>query len=112
MKKELKLLPYYIEKSGRLIYSEPGNPYETKEVYLDTAGAFIVKGFISEHAPNGGTWWDAVALDEENEKKFREAVNGDVEKFLIEFFDNGSGINNLCEYYKQHEIAYEWCAYG
>ena len=79
-------MSYIFKSSGKLIYSEPGNPYETIEVYFDLEPeGWVIKSYISEHGPDGGSSWHGVFLDDPNKKKFEELFSADLEMFLRKY---------------------------
>ena len=77
---------YTFRPTGKLIYSEPGNPYETIEVYfnLEPEG-WVIKSYISEHGPDGGSSWHGVFLDDLNKKKFERLFSADLETYLRKY---------------------------
>ena len=100
-------LPNVMRMSGKLIYSEPQNPYETVEVYLDTEHGFILKCLISEHSPDGCSSWEAIYIDEKNLEKLKKIVTGDIEAFLAGFWSNrSSGMFGFRQFLNDNEIEY------
>ena len=93
---------YMFRPTGKLIYSEPGNPYETVEVYLDLEPeGWVIKSYISEHGPDGGSSWHGVFLDDLNKKKFEALVSEDMEMFLRKYLRDPrlglTGFENVLE---------------
>lgn len=95
--------------SGKLIYSEPNNIYETIEVYLDMEQGFVVKSFLLDHG-DGGSSWEVVTLDEENVKKLKKAAGEDLEAFLGLFWRiyarRSSGMIKFQDFLKENGITY------
>lgn len=100
-------LPNRMRRSGKLIYNESQNPYETIEVYLDTGHGFIVKCLISDCAPGEGYSWNAVYIDEENLERLKKLVYGDIEVFLKSFWLCDSGMTGFSQFLTKHGIAYD-----
>ena len=100
---------YTFRPTGKLIYSEPGNPYETIEVYfnLEPEG-WVIKSYISEHGPDGGSSWHGVFLDDLNKKKFEALVSEDLEIFLRKYLRDHSGLGLIGfeDLLKEKGIAY------
>ncbi|MBR5046612.1 MAG: hypothetical protein IKX76_00075 [Eubacterium sp.] len=110
MKEELQF-PKMITRSGRLIYSEPDNPYETVEVYLSKEPHFTVKSYISEHGPDGGSSYRVLMMDDENYEKMKKALDGNVERFLGNLFDQKKGMSSLQELLDSMGIEYKTAYY-
>lgn len=103
--KEIKL-PEYISRTGKLIYSEPDNPYETIEVYLEETPQFIVKSYISEHAPDGGSSYRLLVMDEESGRTLKIYAGGDLTKFLKKFWTQRRGMTDLEDFLSRHGMIY------
>lgn len=102
--------PYWFRCTGTRIYSEPGNSYETIEVYLEFEPEFMaVKSLISEHGPDGDTSWHGIFLDPENQEKLMLLTEKTCEAFLRAYLKEHSlrGLIGLSEYLDAHGIAYE-----
>lgn len=111
MNKNLTVERNVVTKSGKLLYSEPDNPYETVEVYLDTEHEFVIKRYESEHEPDGGQSWKVITIDEQNVEKLKKLVNGDIEEFLKVFFHRNFGMNGFIKFLKEHGITYDFKYY-
>lgn len=109
-KKEERNEEHYIfRKTGKLIYSEPTNPYETVEVYLDLEpNGWAVKSYVSEHGPDGGSSWRGIFIDEENRQKFELAVGKSFEAFLKKYLrqHSNTGLIGFAKLLDAYEIAY------
>lgn len=102
--------PYFFRCSGTLVYSEPGNPYETIEVYLDFEPEFmVVKSYISEHGPDGGSSWHGLFLDEANQEKLALVAGGDIREFLQTYLKEHSnlGLIGLSRFLTEQGITYD-----
>lgn len=101
--------PYFFRCSGTLVYSEPGNPYETIEVYLDFEPEFmVVKSWISEHGPDGCSSWHGLFLDKENQEKLALVAGGDLREFLQTYLKEHSngGLSDLSQFLREQGITY------
>ena len=102
-------MSYMFKPSGKLIYSEPCNPYETVEVYFDLEPeGWAIKSYISEYGPDGGSSWEGVFLDDLNKKKFEALVSEDLEMFLRNYLQEHSklGLTGFTDMLETNEIAY------
>ena len=103
--KETIVIPKFISRSGSLIYSEPDNPYETVEVYIDTYEYFVIKQYIFDRG-NGAGGWRALFLDEENEKKLRDLTNGQPAESLRDHFKDGGSMYSLMKKLDEAGLEY------
>ena len=100
---------YYFRRSGKLVYSEPCNPYETVEIYLDQEEeGIVVKSYISEHGPDGISSWHGIFLDGENTQKLTLLSGGNIEVFLRFFLREHAqtGLIALSDFLDEHKIIY------
>ncbi|MCR5794582.1 MAG: hypothetical protein K6G61_04455 [Solobacterium sp.] len=104
--KEIKL-PALMTGSGRLIYSEPSNPYETIEVYAEDAEQFSIKLYISEHGPDGGNSFRVIVMDREGRDTLEKLAGGDITGFLRRFWTEKNGMSDLGEFLDQNGISYK-----
>ena len=103
------MMAYVFRMTGKLIYSESSNPYETVEVYFDREpDGWAVKSYISERGPDGGSSWRGIFIDEQNRQKFELSVGEDYEAFLRKYFHKHSklGLLGFAKILDEHEIVY------
>jgi hypothetical protein len=109
IKKGRNTMSYIFRPSGKLIYSEPSNPYETIEVYWDLEPeGWAIKSYISEHGPDGGSSWHGIFIDEQNKKKFELSAGEDMELFLRKYLREHSnvGLIGFSKLLDAYEIKY------
>lgn len=101
---------YCFRATGKLIYSEPSNPYETVEIYLNYEYDHLaLKSYISEHGPDGGSSWRGIYLDDENAQKLSKIVGEDLEAFFRTYLRQNShlGLLGLTGYLKERDIEFD-----
>ena len=102
--------PYIFRCTGTLIYSEPCNPYETIEIYLEYEPEFLaIKSWISEHGPDGVSSWHGIFLDLENQRKLRSMLDRSIREFLQIYLKEHSnlGLIGLSRFLDEHGITYD-----
>ena len=102
-------MTYIFRSTGKLIYSEPDNPSETVEVYLDLEpDGWVVKSYISDHGPDGGSSWHGIFFDEQNRQKLELSVGENIEVFLKKWLreHSNSELSGLSKLLDAYEIVY------
>ena len=102
-------MSYLFQCTGTLVYSELDNPYETVKTYLNREPeGWVIKSYISEHGPEGGSSWRGIFLDEENWARFEAAASENGEAFLRKYLKEKRhyglwAVNNFLD---THQIPY------
>ena len=99
------VIPQVIMGTGSMIYSEPDNPYERIEVYIEGRKCLCIKEYIFDNGDGAGSW-KAVFLDKENTEKLKKITGGKVRKKIQSFCNKNNSMGPIIDYLEKNGIEY------